>query len=168
MGIQTESSRMAALSLVSVFLIGLISGGEAADCSHGWIDGNPYDLGCLLFDGSTTYTWNDAQEFCHTQEACSLVEISNQEQQDFLAQTAYQLESFTGQQRHWFIGATDVGTEGRWFWPTSLKVATFTAWYGSEPNSGTTANYAYMHYNYDFEWVDGTDTGKVYPICQKI
>ena len=159
---------MTPFTLMVACLIGIISGNEESSCSRGWIDGNPYDLGCLLFDGSKVYTWNGAQEFCHTQEESSLVEIFNRDQQDFLALTAYQLEGFTGQQRSWFIGATDVGTEGRWFWPTSLKVATFTAWYGSEPNSGITANYAYMHYSYDFDWYDTTDTASYYPVCQKI
>eukprot|EP00090_Calanus_glacialis_P022791 TRINITY_DN35102_c0_g1_i1.p1 TRINITY_DN35102_c0_g1~~TRINITY_DN35102_c0_g1_i1.p1 ORF type:complete len:160 (+),score=38.34 TRINITY_DN35102_c0_g1_i1:1-480(+) len=154
--------------IMFVFLGSTTRTSTATPCSAGWFDGNPYNLGCVQFNGTTALTWDNAQEFCHTQEESNLVEIFNQDQQDFLKLMAEQLEIFTGDKRHWWIGATDVAYEGRWIWPHKLETVDYAAWYGAEPNSGPTNNYAIMNYGADFMWTDQTEVSTYYPICQKL
>ena len=81
---------------------------------------------------------------------------------------AEQIEIFSGMDRNWCIGATDVAKEGRWIWPNKLEVVHYAAWNGAEPNNGITNNYAYMYSGADFKWADGTEEGIAFPICQKL
>ena len=98
-------------------------------------------LDVSFFNGTTALTWDNSQEFCHTQEESSLVEIFNEEQQDFIKLMAEQIEIFSGMDRNWCIGATDVAKEGRWIWPNKLEIVHYAAWNVSEPNNGITNNY---------------------------
>ena len=51
-------------------------------------------------------TWTEAQRFCGSAESYNshLVEIFNQEQQDYLAMKAFESELLTGSERNWWIG----------------------------------------------------------------
>merc|ERR1712013_29757 len=137
-------------------------------CPHGWVDGGPYSLGCVQFNGTKTYNWNDAQEFCFTQDESNLVEIFNQAQQGFLVEMAFQIQEFTGENRHWWIGATDVASEGEWFWPKSREEAKYTSWNNGQPNNGPNYNYVIMNYAMEFNWDDTAHSSSYYPICQKL
>ena len=48
----------------------------------------------------------------------------------------------SGEQRQWWIGATDVASEGVWWWPHSHRLVDFTAWGLGEPNKKQTENYS--------------------------
>eukprot|EP00091_Calanus_sinicus_P006654 TRINITY_DN17361_c0_g1_i1.p1 TRINITY_DN17361_c0_g1~~TRINITY_DN17361_c0_g1_i1.p1 ORF type:complete len:169 (-),score=32.01 TRINITY_DN17361_c0_g1_i1:61-540(-) len=158
-----------ALSFSLQYLLAvLVSIVSASSCPHGWYDGTSEGLGCVLFNGDSAYTWNSAQEYCHTEEESNLVEVFTPEQQEFLTEMAYQIEMFSGVARDWWIGATDVASEGQWIWPHQPKAAEYTARHGGEPNNGATYNYAYMENSYEYQWADAQDTSSMYPICQKV
>ena len=56
----------------SVILADIVSKVAASSCSHVWFDGTTEGLGCVLLNGDTAYTWNSAQEYCHTEEEQTL------------------------------------------------------------------------------------------------
>jgi len=138
------------------------------ECSHGWLDFNRVGLGCLYFDTAQTLTWNDAQEFCHQQEKSFLLEILTEEQNDEVVMQCFNIATVTQENRNWWIGATDIAFEDRWFWPHSLEPVVYDYWHGNEPNNGVTYNYAYMDHTYDYEWIDTSEGDKKYTICQKL
>ena len=111
-------------------------------------------------------SWSQSEQSCYQTHNSHLVEIYTQFQQDFLTMMALVFEETSGSKRNWWIGLTDAGREGNWYWSNSLKPVNFTAWYGNEPNGGITQNYAAMHYAFAYKWVDATETYKCYPICQ--
>ena len=65
-------------------------------------------------------SWHEAQNFCNSiscpnseePNSAHLVEIFNQEQQDFMVMKAFEAESFTLSEREWWIGMTDDNSEG--------------------------------------------------------
>ena len=65
-------------------------------------------------------SWHEAQSFCNSiscpnseePNSAHLVEIFNQEQQDFMVMKAFEAESFTLSEREWWIGMTDDNSEG--------------------------------------------------------
>ena len=70
---------------------------------------------CLLMNGTVAVSWHQAQAYCKSMAGGSshLVEIFNQEQQDYMTSMAYQAEALTGRERDWWIGMTDDNSEGR-------------------------------------------------------
>ena len=64
-----------------------------------------------FFNGTTALTWDNSQEFCHTHEESSLLEIFNEEQQDFINLMAEQIEIFSVVECNRWIGSTDVAKE---------------------------------------------------------
>ncbi|CAO2605712.1 C-type lectin domain family 4 member F [Lemmus lemmus] len=69
--------------------------------------------GWIAFHGSLYYfshekkSWHEAEKFCVSQGA-HLASVTSQEEKEFL-------EKFTSTTYHW-IGLTDHGTEGNWYW----------------------------------------------------
>ena len=75
-------------------------------------------------------------------------------------------QKFT-QKRKWWIGATDLTSEGRWFWPHSGKVLEWAAWASNEPNGDVMENYAYLSPDFSlYKWKNEDNTKKFSPICQ--
>ena len=75
----------------------------------------------------------------------------------------------SGEQRQWWIGATDVASEGVWWWPHSHRLVDFTAWGLGEPNKKQTENYSLLFSGKSYKWVDIRHDGTpVYTICQKM
>ena len=62
--------------------------------------------GCILFNATSPMTWTEAQRFCGSAESYNshLVEIFNQEQQDYLTMKAHEAELLTGSESNWWIG----------------------------------------------------------------
>ena len=110
--------------------------------------------------------WIEAQQFC-SQIDSHLVEIFSQGHQDFLLVELYSLELNVGK-LYWWIGLTNIGNiaSNNWYWAHSLTNASFTSWSSGEPNSGYAWNFAYMDYDYEYNWLDYYATGNKYPICQ--
>ena len=74
--------------------IGILVAGTRLDenpCprSRYWVQANLVDMGCLLLNSTTTYTWEQAYLYCLEEENASLVEIQTEEQVDFLKMELY-------------------------------------------------------------------------------
>ena len=58
---------------------------KAVDCPNGWVDGSSVEMGCLGYYSNYFINWTEAQDYCNNLPHDShLVEIKNQDQQDFL------------------------------------------------------------------------------------
>ena len=137
-------------------------------CPKHWTDATRLDLGCLLFDVSSAKTWLDSEDFCGGNYSAHLVEIFNEEQQEYMEMKAFELELITGKARNWWIGLTDESFEGRWYWSHSLVEANFTAWVntGYTPSNDTKQNFAGL-IAVQYKWLDiQNGDGILYPICQ--
>ena len=136
-------------------------------CPKYWTDATRVNLGCLLFDVSTEKSWLDSENFCGKNFSAHLVEIFNEEQQEYIMMKAFELELITGKARYWWLGLTDESFEGRWYWSHSLVEANFTAWKSSSyPRNNTSYNFAEL-YRGQYDWIDvANPAGGVYPICQ--
>merc|ERR1712215_305532 len=102
-------------------------------CPDGWLDTGLFGgtMGCLLFNSSTTYTWDKANEYCY-KEGGELVEIRHVEEMEFVISYLQQLEA----KHDWWTAGTDAGREGRWIWPSSWSAVEGYVWNGNQPNAG--------------------------------
>ena len=158
---------MLKIVIVSVLFCQLFLIITSSRCPKYWTDATRVDLGCLLFDVSSAKSWLDSENFCGKNYSAHLVEIFNEEQQEYIMMKAFELELITGNARWWWLGLTDESYEGRWYWSHSLVEANFTAWSSSRyPRNDTSINFAELLIR-NYEWVDVVnDAGGVYPICQ--
>ena len=92
------------LALIAQVLlgVGLVIGAEIETlenpksiCPKYWSDATHVNMGCILYNATTSMTWSDAQNFCHSQNS-HLVEIFSQEQQDYAVMKAFESELLTG------------------------------------------------------------------------
>ena len=125
-----------------------------------WIDGTQYDLGCLGFVKSKQLS-KDAETFCTSLDS-HLVEIYDQNQQDFIKQKAKQIGV------DFWIGLKRVGSS-TWKWIDSNQVLSnksYNAWGPGEPHNGHGHQLAVLLWG--GHWVDMTLTSyhKYYSICQ--
>ena len=111
-------------------------------------------------------SWSQSEQSCYQTHNSHLVEIYTQFQQDFLTMMALFLEEVTTEYSNWWIGLTDAGREGKWYWSNSLKPVNFTAWGAGQPNQGIDANYAGLYPAFDYKWDDMLETDLRYSICQ--
>ena len=140
------------------------------NCPRGWTDATEYGMGCLLFNVNQTTTWPEAQHFCYNLDhEAALVEIYSVMQQEFMEAKAFEIEALSGTDRIWWIGATDIGSEGVWYWAHSHRLVDFSAWYPGQPdNKYVHESYATLWSMFDYKWNDNVDDNKSYGICQKI
>ena len=163
--------------LIQIVIFSLILGGiQASKCPRGWFDATYLNMGCLSFNASQPMAWNEAEDFCKSFNNSHLVEIFNSEQQEFMVMKLYEFVELTGQENTWWIGLTDEGSEGIWYWAHSHKEAEYTSWNKGEPNdAGCTctmnANYGIIAFGYTYNWDSNCINGNPeicphYPICQ--
>merc|ERR1711988_62198 len=93
-------------------------------CKAGWFDASFLNLGCLLFNTTAFYSWEEANVYCQKIEQATLVEIGNEQQLDFIQM---ELDLLGGD--YWWTSGTDAGREG-----PSLGWGAWT-WWGT--SSGT-------------------------------
>ena len=146
-------------------------------CPDHWIDATLSGLGCLFFNSTTAVTWEDAANLCqHPDNNASLVEIWSELQFDFIRSELMFLQD-NGVDNDWWIGATDQGREGRWYWAGSLATVGDFIWYPSTPDDGyrgtpddgTDCNCAMLQNTKSWEFL-GDDlpcSAEKYFICQK-
>ena len=96
-----------------------------------------------------------------------MVEIFNQEQQDFMVMWLKAFEDWTETKRHWWIGLTDLGMNNkRWFWTRSLKIVDFTAWSTINPGKNDNVKGAMMNFALGYEWYAEYFHYPWNPVCQ--
>ena len=137
-------------------------------CPQHWTDATHVNLGCLLFNVTNPGSWLEGQDSCAKNHNSHLVEIYNQEHQDYLEMKAYEIELFSGGGRYWWIGLSDEGSEGRWFWMHSLQEANYTSWTQGYPRNVTEFNFAAMICleDFNYHWTDVPNHEPNFPICQ--
>ena len=113
-------------------------------------------------------TWIESEYSCSQKNNSHLVEIYTQFQQDFITMMALFLEEHDPNGfSNWWIGLSDAGREGRWYWTNSLKPSNFTNWYSGQPDGGINRNYAYVYTFYDGKWYAASETyNSASPLCQ--
>ena len=86
------------------FFIGLLlfnNLSNAAPCPETWIDGSAVGLGCLLFDSSLDFTWDEANNFCQFTSNATLLEILTEEQLIFTQLELTRLADEEGGRNWW-------------------------------------------------------------------
>ena len=158
---------------------------NCSDCPMYWTDATHVGIGCLYFNTSRPTSWIEAQRSCEAaHDEAHLVEILNQEQQDYMVMKAEEISylTWTGDPRaqnprrlrNWWIGLTDEVTDGKFYWPYSLKEVNFTAWARGDPKNDLHHNYVHLTSNSDFQWSNLNLNGMKhdeemtynFPICQ--
>jgi len=125
----------------------LEASGERVDessCPSTWMDATSVGLGCLYFEARETLSWEAASEFCQGEQGGQLVEVHGEEQFDFLLMVLAMLGDHEGGQ-YWWLGGTDVGREGRWFWISTLTPVQGSIWQSSYPQHDTARNCLDFH-----------------------
>merc|ERR1712126_263697 len=137
------------------------------NCPDGWLDTGLFGgtMGCLLFDSSTSYTWDEANQFCFNQGGL-LVEIRKSQEMEFVMSYLQTLDNH--ETKHdWWTAGTDSGREGRWIWPSSLSAVEDYVWYSGQPNSGVAGNCLLLQDAWGYKGGDYNCAGSSRPICQK-
>ena len=107
-------------------------------------------MGCLYFNSTTKVMWEEATSYCQSDEMnASLVEIWTELQLDFVISELMFLAQ-NGIDDDWWIGATDLGREGQWYWAHSLATGGDFIW-NSIPSHTVYANCALL---------ENSDTGQ--------
>jgi hypothetical protein len=151
--------------LVSILQSTLGSSGHCP--SAHWLDASVTGLDCLLFNSTTSYTWEAANNYCQVEENASLVEVWTQLQMDVLRS---ELTFLTGHEksRSWWTGGMDLGREDRFYWAHSLTPVRDFVWNIDQPNGGNRYNCIVLFSNGDFFGHDTyCSSPNYYPICQK-
>ena len=120
-----------------------------------------------MFNPSQTYNLDEAQEYCQGAENATLIEIYTQEQLDFFKMARFAIE---GQDRRksWWLGGTDRGREGDWFWMNSLKPVGDFVWWQTQPSGGLDENCMYCTVDAGISFWDIPCDEEHYPVCQRL
>ena len=96
------------------------------------------------------------------------MEIWSELQFDFIRSELIFLQD-NGVDQDWWIGATDQGREGRWYWAGSLATVGDFIWHVGQPNAGTGSNCAVLQNikSWEFMGDDLPCSAEKYFICQK-
>merc|ERR1711934_159578 len=107
----------------------------SGNCPDKWLDASFVDMGCLYFNSSATETWDAANSLCQIGSNSTLVDIATEVQLAFLQMELDLIADHEGATHHWWTAGTDVGTNGRWFWVTTLGDVGEFVWDDNYPNS---------------------------------
>ena len=66
---------------------------------------------------------------------------------------------------NYWLGGTDKGRYGKWYWANSLETVQDFVWFTGEPNGGTTHNCMLYSYIWDSA-ADAPCDNTYYPLCQ--
>ena len=140
-----------------------------------WVDASMTGLGCLLFNSTTSYSWERANDYCQTQENATLLEIWTELQLDFVQNELIFLTDHE-ESRDWWTSGTDQGREGHWYWASSLSPVADFVWNEDQPDSmnGGQQQNCLAPFNtslfrgHDMNCDLSDDNQKpIFPICQK-
>ena len=103
-------------------------------CPSGWLDATLSGMGCLFFNSTTKVQWEEAAIWCQSDgRNASLVEIWTELQLDIVRSELLVLAQ-NGIDDDWWIGATDQGREGSWYWANTLATVGDFIWYNPTNN----------------------------------
>lgn len=122
------------------------------DCPGTW---ESYAGQSYCFVTNQVLSWSNAKNICSDMKAY-LMEIGSQEEQTWIRSKATQ--------KLW-LGATDEGSEGAWYWDNSRNAPTFTAWQPGEPGGGGSENCAVL--DESSGWHDYSCTSTFQFVCEK-
>ena len=134
-------------------------------CPEKWIDASFVEMGCLLFNSTTAYTWEKANYYCQSKHNATLLEITTEMELAFIQMEANVLADHEGA-RHWWTSGTDVGVEGVWMWATSYSPVGEFLWYNNYP-SRASSSCLMLYHPYNFLGINSACTNTYYPICQR-
>lgn len=101
-------------------------------------------------------SWEEAERYCESLGG-HLAIIDD----DYENETVYNYMIRAGYQSA-YIGLTDAGHEGQWYWVDGRRVA-YTNWSAGEPNNaGGTENYGMYYWKFKYTWNDGDFRGIAY------
>ncbi|XP_062601806.1 hepatic lectin-like [Saccostrea cucullata] len=100
--------------------------------------------------------WHAARDSCISMGAHLLI-IETEAEQNFIQRQAF------GEK--WWIGGTDVNSEGTYYWEHSNSALNYTNWMKNEPNGGSRENCIEVLYLGD--WNDKSCYTLTYYICEK-
>ena len=135
-------------------------------CPPPWEDATLLGLGCLLFNSTSTYTWDCASQYCEGQAGAALLEIRTEAQLTHVTMVLGFLTSLEGG-RDWWTGGTDQGREGRWYWGPSLAPVGAFLWEEDYPDGGLQQNCLYLYSGHSYRAQDDPCYANYYPICQR-
>ena len=114
-------------------------------------------------------TSSEAENYC-AEKGYHLVEINDQNQQDFIVDKCTKIGPGESNYPGFWIGLKRTEGTSTWKWLNSDATPEFTAWYKGEPDGGKNSDLlAYAHKTYNYKWVDMNKWIKAQgkPICQK-
>nr|WCD23708.1 C-type lectin [Glycymeris yessoensis] len=133
----------------------------ADECDAGW---QFYGDSCYLFN-KTRVTPTVAKNFCRTQ-AGYLAQPTNEGIHTFLKETAKQLEA--GSAANYWIGGSDLTTEGQWQWLNNEKCFSYTGWDAGEPNDNDIEDCLELRADREYRWNDEHCWSTRFFICEKL
>merc|ERR550519_65094 len=171
------------ICVLSLCSTGLVSGSAISEsdadptvkssCPRGWIVATYINMSCLKFNTSSIMTWFEANIYCQQDEKAALVEVLTGEQMEFLSLQADMLDVMIGELHYW-MGGSDLGREGQWYWNPSITEVGDFIWHDGEPDGEYDNNcMGFRPYPNDPDAVLTHEalavpcTNKMYPICQR-
>ena len=151
------------LLLLSTLALCSADGEKRNTCRPGWFDASFLELGCLLFNTTASYSWEEANVYCQQREQANLVEISNKEQLDFV-----QMEMGLLGGDYWWTSGTDNGREGAFAWMGSLNLVGDFIWYQNEPSGGYEHNCLCLSSALSYFGADCECSYRTQVICQQV
>ena len=137
-----------------------------ATCPIPWFDATFVDMGCLLFNGTEYFSWEEANIYCQTMHNATLLELTTIEQLEIVKMELEVIAASAGS-RDWWTSGTDVGQDGKWFWASSLEMVANFTWGPGQPSPTTMWNCLYLENSLHFMGTNVACSEELYPICQR-
>ncbi|OWF43738.1 low affinity immunoglobulin epsilon Fc receptor-like isoform X2 [Mizuhopecten yessoensis] len=151
---------MAAFSLVSsiCLLVAIATGSGLAECPDEWVS---FQESCYYFVNNHT-TWHASSAYCQSQQS-EIVAVDSQAENDFLVR--YMRRLGCAFNTLFWIGATDMITDGVWVWTSSLSPLSYFNWGPNEPNGLTNEDCISVTHD-SGTWNDFSCRAPLYYVCE--
>ncbi|XP_076086006.1 perlucin-like [Mytilus galloprovincialis] len=126
-------------------------------CPNDW---DIFQSFCYYFSADER-NWTDSKTSCHSQDSM-MAEVVSIEQLDFLTAKASEYGS-----QFYFLGGSDILTEGKWIWTTSQTNFTVTNWIPGEPNNAQGNEHCLAMKGAGYQWNDVKCAMIAACICQR-
>ncbi|XP_059086642.1 lectin BRA-3-like [Tigriopus californicus] len=127
-----------------------------ANCKDGWTLLKGY--GCYFFDGEESLTWEEAREFCLTQDG-SLVQIESETEEVLIVREAHKRDL------DYWIGLSDSVAEDHFVWNVTGEELGFDSWAENEPAGNENQNCVAALANNTYFWKEDDCDLRYRPLC---